>query len=200
MEDFLIWIFWIIVIVFSLINASLKAKKKKEDAEKATRRAQQSYESHPFPMPEDEMYESDGRYTRKSFGEILEELANPQPHQQRRRPVSTPEPSVEGRDYTVNPQEFVYKEGRGAKREAVYAEGKTSHREVVYEEGGRVTKDTAMPAKSKDLKEAAGGQENIADTKDTRDGENGLIKEILGGEFDLRRAIVESEIITPKYF
>jgi hypothetical protein len=185
MENVLIWIFWAVIIVISLVNSAAKAKKKKEEAERARRSAMpQSYEAEPdmtYAPPV-----SDGKYTRKSLGEILEELANPQP--QRQMPMPAPE-FVEGRDYAVSSQEAVYKEGREAER-------------VVYAEGGRLTKNAVAVSdgdKGKRSKiEVVNATDGKAKPKDTH-GED-FVNEIFGGEFDLRRAVVEAEILTPKYF
>jgi hypothetical protein len=33
----------------------------------------------------------------------------------------------------------------------------------------------------------------------TTEGDSATLRDILGGDFDLRRAVIESEILTPKY-
>ncbi len=196
------WVIWVAIIAIGMISSANKAKKRKEEAEQAARRRAQQYESNPFPMPEEEtpyMPEPEGRYGRKSLGEILEELANPQ------RQTSIPEPEPEfiegrsgrstssGRSYTLTTQELVYEEGRGAQSE------------IFYSEGGRVTKDPApaRPGRTgiNTATEAPGAKDNYANPEKSREkGDSNPMKEILGGEFDLRRAIVESEILNPKYF
>lgn len=115
----------------------------------------------------------------KSFSEILEELANPQEQE--------PEP-VEWRDAPRVAREFVYGDGR------------SGHAEFAYEEGGRVTKDMATTAdrelkNKKEIKSSRSSRQ----TEETSDPETNPLNEILGGEFDLRRAVIEAEILKPKF-
>lgn len=115
--------------------------------------------------------EPEKRFVRKSLSDILEELAN----QQEQTPM--PEIAEEHDDYY-------------------------SREVFVQEEGGRVTEEPVE-------KYTQPNRSRVVETVDRPSTESPLIEthqekanslaEILGEEFDLRRAVIESEILKPKF-
>ena len=162
---------------------------------------------------------------RKSLAEVLEELA--EQGQQRREmpsptawpvfgevskstaPAYSTEPAATSHDYYSLETEYDAADGRGY-RENYNADDISSYEKLAAERTHRTTYSGTVSAKGMDMANAAarttGVRTSIAPAEtpiaedDARNrNDNGTLADILGGEFDLRRAVIEAEILTPKY-
>ena len=117
--------------------------------------------------------EPERRFVRKSLSEVLEELARQQDQ------AHEPEVAEAADDYYSYEMASHEENERAARRlrEMTYVSAETTPRRIPSEPEPVVLPD-----------------EQRADT----DSQNTL-KGILGGEFDLRRAVIESEILKPKF-
>ncbi len=223
MEDVLVYIFWIVVIGGSIANSIAKARKKVREADSRTSTAgRNATPTGTYPGSGAGSTGSGsrqgGKPARKSLAEILEELA--EQGQQRREtpsptawpvfgpvaksaaPVSSVEPTATSHDYYSLETEFDATDGRGY-RESYNADDISAYESLASERANRTTY-SGMAAQTTGARIVIDKvpSETPTEENDALNGnaDNGdTLEEILGGEFDLRRAVIEAEILTPKY-
>jgi hypothetical protein len=195
MEDILVWLVWVAVIVGSIVSSASKAAKKaREQAAKKTSRPvmRPVVEPRPLSSPMDSVP--------TSWPVVFET-----------RPVEADE------DYYSSEEELDTFDGREYHKDYSAEDIDAEQRYVGGEQGyrGGLVKNrqagvmTGAPAS---VSASAGGSAALhadfftSDSEDIREEDREddnasttPLRELLDGDFDLRRAVIEAEILTPKY-
>lgn len=151
-------------------GAISSANKKKKEKEAAERRVQQ--QQHQQQADETAGEQTAGRNVAgRSLADILEELTG-----QEASPYYEPENVGPADDYYENEKEALYEDTETAEERL---------RRITY----------VQPEKSA----LAYARENTSAMPEPEINSTDALEEVLGGEFDLRRAVIESEILKPKY-
>lgn len=214
MEDFLVWLIWAAVIGGSIASSASKAKKKREEE---ARKAAQARQAAPTDARAARVAAEQGSVERYDSRPASRPATIAAP-----KTATTPQPTY----YSLE-DEYDAADGWGY-HDSYSAEESDAEQRYVggerylggerrYADAGdhfeteiaayerlvakRAERSRLTPAT--DGKTAAGTGQMAVDfpAADPTDGNDVpvTLREVLGGEFDLRRAVVESEILTPKY-
>ncbi len=223
MEDILVWLFWAVMIGGSIASSASKAKKKREEeAKKAAAKAKAraaaaktatataaktaSATAAKTIAAQPAMPKSAPGGT---FGRVLEELS--------RQLSEQPAPTATSHDYRSLEQEYNAMDGReyrgdwsaesledevtAYERLAEQRASRSSHTGTAVAGFGTTSgtvSGTAFGTLSGTTSGIAAGAVADAVANADDDGPTTL-QELLDGDFDLRRAVIEAEILTPKY-
>jgi type II secretory pathway pseudopilin PulG len=268
MEDILVWIFWVAIIIGSIVSSASKAKKKQEEetrrAAEAARRAAEARGTAGTRSSAGGGYAPDlgaggadpwdAKPAGGTFGRVLEELsrqlseqpsppvvsrplskpilqpANPSSAHPSTRPMTAPassvprpmvvsQPEATSHDYysleedSDAEQRYVggeigYFEDEIAAYERLAAErARRSTLDIVKTaptSAGRVANFAAAATATGTTGATVSGASSAAPSPDSLVSPDAAatpptLRELLGGDFDLRRAIIEAEILTSKY-
>ncbi len=216
MENVLIWLIWVAIIIGGIVSSASKAKKKREEE---ARRMMQEADKR---ASADSGSEQTARPVGGTFDKVLEELsrrlveqpsppvvARPLPHVSRpatsydyysiEEDYDATDGRVYGDDYSAEEPDAEQRYVGGERRGSYAAAGTGDYFEdeiVAYERlAARRAKRSTIAAASPASVETEAADPAVDLTDNTRTS----LQDVLGGEFDLRRAVVEAEILTPKY-
>jgi hypothetical protein len=218
MENLIVWLFWAVIIGGSIASSASKAKKKREEearktaaAKAAKARAVTAKTATPTAGPTTAPVRPavPKPATGGTFGRVLEELSRQLTEQpsptvaEGRRTISWParesQPQPKSQmqpvdtyyDHSSLEQYYDAMDGREYRgdRSAESFEDEVG----AYE---RLAKQRAQRSSLTETSVAVSGTTIGTDTDEDR---STTLHELLGGDFDLRRAVVEAEILTPKW-
>jgi hypothetical protein len=266
MEDILVWIFWVAIIIGSIVSSASKAKKKQEEE---TRRAVEAARRAAEARGTAGTRSSAGGYAPDrgaggadpweakpaggTFGRVLEELsrqlgeqpsppivmrplskpvaqpANPSsarpmtaPASSAPRPVVVSQPTPTSHDYYSLEEDFDAEQGYVGGEIGYLEDEIAAYERLAAERARRSTLDAVKTANAPagrvaNFAAAATATGTTGATGTTVSGASSAapspdslvspdaaatpptLRELLGGDFDLRRAVIETEILTPKY-
>ena len=240
MEDVFVWLFWVAIIVGSIISSASKAKKKQEEAARKAAAAKRAAEVRSATgqvasgqgrggvsrTGAGAGMERNAKPAGGTFANVLEELSRqlgeqPSPPVVTRplskpvvqpaaspassapRPMVVSQPAATSHDYYSleedwnvgsSAEEFDAEQQYVGGEMRVFGSGISDEYDdeiAVYENlVAERARRSALTAP-----EAAVADDPTADNN----GGSANLRDILGGDFDLRRAVIEAEILTPKY-
>ncbi len=214
MEDVLVWLFWAAIIGGSIASSASKAKKQRDEqarkaaaakAAKARAAAAKSAQTTMKPVSTTVRPTPDAAkpVIGGSFGRLLEELSR----------QLTEQPTATSHDYRSLEQDYDAMDGReyrGDWSAESMEDEVTAYERLAQRRAGRLSPAAAAISTAgasagayadasvgASATTAAAAQESTTDRTDND--RPTTLQELLGDDFDLRRAVIEAEILTPKY-